>query len=72
MKPTIDLPETLLADARAAAEPRGWTVRGVLEERAEKQAGDFRLSHTIVGRDDAPAMSFVDMLEMTNPGRLPE
>ena len=81
MKTTIDLPETLLADARAAAERRGWTVRVVFEEslreflqkdETAKQAGTFRLSHTIVGGDVAPALSFSEMLEMTNPGRLPE
>ena len=79
MKTTIDLPETLLVDARAAAERRGWTVRVVFEESlrqflqndATSQKADlFQLSHTIVGGDPAPVMSFSEMLELTNPGRL--
>ena len=79
MKTTIDLPETLLADVRAAAERRGWTVRVVFEEslrefveREQSKAATepFRLAHTVVRGSEFPAMSFAQMLEATDPDRL--
>jgi predicted transcriptional regulator len=81
MKTTVDLPDTLLAEVRAVAERRGWTVRVVFEEslrafvqqeevRARRQP--FRLAHTIVKGRKFPEMSFAEMLEATAPNRLPE
>lgn len=81
MKTTVDLPETLLAEARAVAERRGWTVRVVFEESLrefiQRDAStpvptSFLLAHSIAGGENPPAMTFNEMLELTNPSRLPE
>ena len=80
MKTTVDLPENLLTEVRAAAERRGWTVRVVFEEslraflqREEASIRDepFRLAHTVVHGREFPGMSFTQMLEATDPNRLP-
>ncbi len=81
MKATIDLPENLLTEVKAAAGRRGWTVRLVFEEslraflQNEEIAGKkeaFRLGHTVVQGREFPGMTFAEMLEATGPNRLPE
>jgi metal-responsive CopG/Arc/MetJ family transcriptional regulator len=81
MKTTIDLPETLLAEVRAVAEKRGWTVRVVFEEslrafvqqeETRAKSKPFRLAHTVVKGRTFPSMSFAEMLQATAPDRLPE
>ena len=83
MKTTVDLPENLLAEVRAEAERRGWTVRVVFEEslraflQREHQPGSkpqFRLAHTVVQGREFPGMNFSEMLDATDPSRggLPE
>ena len=78
MKTTIDLPETLIAHAKALAEYRGWTVRTVFEESLRafiERAGDtrgmkpFRLAHTIVRGKEYPKMTFSEMLAATDLSR---
>lgn len=80
MKATIDLPESLLSEARSLAERRGWTVRVVFEEslrafienEAKREAAPpFRLQHTIVGGDGLaqPGMTFAEMLETSGIDR---
>jgi hypothetical protein len=80
VKTTVDLPENLLTEVRAAAERRGWTVRVVFEEslRAflqQEEISDrhqpFRLAHTVVQGQEFPAMSFTQMLEATDSNRFP-
>jgi hypothetical protein len=81
VKTTVDLPEDLLAEVRAKAEQRGWTVRLVFEEslraflqqeQAPLNQPPFRLAHTVVQGDEFPGMTFAQMLEATAPDRLPE
>ena len=80
MKTTVDLPENFLAEVRAAAQRRGWTVDVVIEEsirtflrQEATPAGQqpFRLAHTVVQGQEFPDMTFADMLEATAPDRLP-
>lgn len=80
MKTTVDLPEALLAEVRAAAKRRGWTVRVMFEEslrafldgeRGRAPAAPSRLEHTIVtGKGPAnPALTFAEMLEISGINR---
>lgn len=80
MKTTVDLPENLLTEVRTAARRRGWTVRVVFEEslraflrqdEASVLNQPFRLAHTVVPGREFPGMSFTQMLEATDPNRLP-
>ena len=82
MKTTIDLPQALLEDARAAAAQRGWTVRLIFEqslrsflarESAESPAAPFRLQHTVVKGKGLvnPGLSFASMLEQSGVNRQP-
>ena len=78
MKTTVDLPETLLEEVRIVAGQRGWTVRVVFEESLRAFLNQnpptlptaFRLDHTIVGGNQAPDMTFSEMLAETDPNRL--
>jgi metal-responsive CopG/Arc/MetJ family transcriptional regulator len=81
MKTTIDLPETLLAEVRAVADRRGWTMRVVFEEslrafvhqeESRAKIKPFRLAHSVVKGRKFPSMSFAEMIEATAPDRLPE
>ncbi len=80
MKTTIDLPQSLLDDARAAAAQRGWTVRLIFEqslrsflarESAESSAAPFRLQHTVVKGKGLvnPGISFAEILEQSGVNR---
>lgn len=80
MKTTVDLPETLLAEVREAAERRNWTVRMVFEESLRsflerEQTGmpsaRYRLEHTIVtGKGPVnPGMTLAEMLEISGINR---
>lgn len=80
MKTTVDLPEALLAEVRAAAKRRGWTVKVMFEEsvrafvnseRVRAPATPGRLEHTIVtGEGPAnPALTFAEMLEISGINR---
>jgi hypothetical protein len=80
MKTTVDIPQNLLTEVRAAAERLGWTVRVVFEEslraflqqeEASARNQPFRLAHTVVQGREFPGMSFTQMLEATDPDRLP-
>jgi len=79
VKTTIDLPENLLAEARLAAERRGWSVRLFFEEslrsflqQTAERPQSFRLAHTVVQGHEFPALSFAEMLDATVPNRSPE
>lgn len=78
MKATVDLAPELLADARAAAARRGWTVRVVFEEslraflqneEAAFPKAPFQLGHTIVKGERAPDMTFQEMLDASDLNR---
>ncbi len=80
MKTTIDLPQALLDEARAAAAQRGWTVRLIFEqslrsflarESAGSPAAPFRLQHTVVKGKGLvnPGLSFAGMLEQSGINR---
>ena len=70
---------TAKSSATAPRSQRGWITRMVFEEslRAFLQQDEsstkpepFRLAHTVVRGVEFPDMTFADMLEATNPGRL--
>ena len=77
MKTTIDLPPSLVSEAKIAARQRGWTVRVLFEEslraflQAENQVNPepFRLEHSIVHGEGAPALTFAEMLETSGINR---
>lgn len=83
MKTTVDLPEALLAEVRAAARRRGWAVRVMFEqslrafldsERGRAPVAPNRLEHTIVTGDGPvnPAWTFSEMLEISGINRTTE
>ena len=77
MKTTIDLPPSLVSEAKIAARLRGWTVRVLFEEslraflQAENRAPSepFRLEHRIVGGVTPNDMTFAEMLETSGINR---